>query len=1020
MISKSSYSMFVLALLAAGSVAPPSDAQSCIDGNIGSAAPATLWGALQPGVTGVIPPPRDSTDYTGQQPTNFRYPQWSSLDVENGWVFTSYSYGMQVWDARGTQALDPILTGSRDGFRCGEWLDWPVPCNSTGEARWIVWDIEAPPGNDNVVAAFGDAPASLSIWNTTTKASPSARYQDTATYYKAGWVATINGRDYAFAAGNGTNGVAGVSIFDMTSAMNLINPCLENSSTAATRHCGVWTGRFSNTNAAVYLDGFRRSSDGKTFLAHSAGTAVRGVELWNVSNPAAPVNLNASGGRFLSTEFVHGIALWEQGANNFLGMWVFNAAANQYVARIYNVTTCLSGNCSSLGSPVATLHSVGPIATSAYLLTFSVGNGTPYLYFGHDGKCLSGLKKEWLYDLTPLATGGQPAEITPTQTITAQTAGEGPTQVDYWSYAYANNPGGFSQVMPRVGKFYGDVFYRAAWTLFDTHRRVNVAPQIAVTGPGTGYAGAVTNFTASGLNCTPATNGWSWVVTGGGSGAGNTANAAITWANPGSYTVTATNSACASASGSANVQILPPAPATSGVTASPASATVCTPITFTAQNVTGRPPLGFAWRVLSGPNPVPGATGSANPFVWNTTGLAAGTYQGEVTISNGFGAPAVATGAVTLTGLPTLPAPGSFAPTNEPFSSSTVQFHVNVPGATEWNWNFGDSQSTGWVSDPVDGPNPEHTYTTNGPKSVTVMVRNCQVANPVTSAPLVVVIEETQPLEANFSVSGCAFGLCSFNTGQQLTFVDASNGTNNATVYEYDWNHTGTDPQTCNFPPFGSALPQTNHVYTAAGTYTPCLRLTRGAESSVKVHSPQIVIGGAGTTSISVTGPSAGGQGKLLTFSAVATNCTAASSGWTWNLNGGTAIGPVNQNTVQVSWPSTGAKTVQATNSGCGAASGSKMVNLSAVTALSAIFAYSVPEPAAATTLAFDAAASGGTIAIYTWTFPGGVIKVGPQVLHTFAGAGTFPVTLEVQGCAAAGCPSASVTKNVVVTALPN
>ncbi|MDX1999714.1 MAG: hypothetical protein SF066_18490, partial [Thermoanaerobaculia bacterium] len=200
MISKSSASYSVLALiLLVASSAPPSHAQSCIDGNIASAAPAGLWGALQPGVSGVIPPARDSTDYTGQQPTNFRYPQWSSLDVENGWVFTSYSYGMQVWDARGTQALDPILTGSRDGFRCGEWLDWPVPCNSTGEARWVIWDIDAPPGKDNVVAAFGDPPASLSIWNTTTKASPAAKYQDIATYYKAGWVTTINSRDYAFA-----------------------------------------------------------------------------------------------------------------------------------------------------------------------------------------------------------------------------------------------------------------------------------------------------------------------------------------------------------------------------------------------------------------------------------------------------------------------------------------------------------------------------------------------------------------------------------------------------------------------------------------------------------------------------------------------------------------------------------------------------------------------------------------------------------------------------------------------------
>jgi hypothetical protein len=1006
---------FALALVATG--ASPAFAQSCIDGNVASAQPAGLWGSLQPGVTGVIPPPRDSTDYTGQQPTNYRYPQFSALDVENGWVFMSYSYGMQVWDARGTtNSLDPQLVGSRDGFRCGEWMDWPVPCNSTGEARWIVWDIDAPPGKDNVVAAFGIPPASLSIWNTTTKESPVEKYQDTATYYYAGWVGTINGRDYAFAAGNGTNGIGGISVFDMTTALGLTSPCLENTSVSSA--CGVRVNRFSGTNAALYIDGFRRTSDGKTFIAHSAGTSVRGVELWNVSSPTAPVNLNASGGRFLSTEFVHGVALWEQGANNFLGMWVFDAANNQYLGRIYNVTSCLSGNCSSLGSPVATLHPGPPVGTSAYYTTFSSDNGTPYLYFGHDGKCLAGLKKEWLYDLSPLATGGQPVEITPPQTITAQTATEGPTPVDYWSYAYANNPGGFSQVMPRVGKFFGGIFYRAAWTLFDTHKRVNVAPQIQVTGATTGYGGAATAFTGTALNCVPATNGWSWSATGGGTGAGTTANASITWATPGNYSVSATNSACVGATGTANVQILTPAPAVSSVTASPSTATVCTPITFTAQNVTGRPPLTLAWRVLQGAVPLPGVSGNTNPFAWTTSTVAAGTYQGEITVSNGFGSPAVAVGSVTLTALPTLPGAGSFAPTVDPFDGAEVQLHVTVPGATEWNWDFGDGQSTGWVSDPNTGPNPTHIYATAGQKSITVSVRNCLVPTPVTSAALVIEITQTEPLVASFGVNGCSFGLCTFSTGQNLSFTDLSSGLTSAVDYFYDWNHTGSDSGTCTFPTFGAATPAANHVYSAAGTFTPCLKLTRGAETSVTVHSPQIIISGATTKSIALSGPATAVQGVLQTYSASAQNCTALAASWVWTVDGGAITGPTDQGTVQVTWSTAGTKALSATNAGCTATTGNRNVSVTAGTGLGATFAYSVAGDAS--TLDFDGAESAGSIEIYSWTFPGGVVKLGPQVSHTFAGPGTYAVTLEVRGCAPVGCPSATVTKNVVVSAAPN
>ena len=63
-------------------------------------------------------------------------------------------------------------------------------------------------------------------------------------------------------------------------------------------------------------------------------------------------------------------------------------------------------------------------------------------------------------------------------------------------------------------------------------------------------------------------------------------------------------------------------------------------------------------------------------------------------------------------------------PSYDPFSGPTVEFHITAQGATEWNWDFGDGSSTGWVSYPATGANPVHTYTELGQYTVRVAIRN--------------------------------------------------------------------------------------------------------------------------------------------------------------------------------------------------------------------------------------------------------------------------------------------------------
>jgi PKD repeat protein len=164
------------------------------------------------------------------------------------------------------------------------------------------------------------------------------------------------------------------------------------------------------------------------------------------------------------------------------------------------------------------------------------------------------------------------------------------------------------------------------------------------------------------------------------------------------------------------------------VTASPPAPKVCQPVTFTAVGAVGTLPLVYSWVLESGASPVPGISGTTGTLVWTTTAATpSGSYKATVTATNAFGTDSKSA-TVTLSPLPALPAAGSFAPTVDPITGSTVPFHAAVAGATAWNWDFdGDGvfNEANWTSDPVAGPNPTFTYSTPGTRQVRVKVRNC-------------------------------------------------------------------------------------------------------------------------------------------------------------------------------------------------------------------------------------------------------------------------------------------------------
>src|SRR5436190_11547906 len=257
----------------------PSFSKGCAEGSPVTPVSAALWGELKP--AGMI---SDASAYNGNQLSDSAYPQITAVDIENGTLFASYWSGFQIWDVSGANAASPVkrvIVDGWSGHSCrspsGVFPSWPG-CSEYD--AWI-WAIDAPTGNDNVVAVAGENPVGFTIFNTSNKNSPVMAYQDPNHSIHQVYAATINGRAYAFAA----DYESGIFVYDMTAAQSL-NKCLDTATHSACP--GVYVGKFAG--GSVYVQGIQFGA--KNVLATSTGGGFgfpKDVELWDVSTPASPV-----------------------------------------------------------------------------------------------------------------------------------------------------------------------------------------------------------------------------------------------------------------------------------------------------------------------------------------------------------------------------------------------------------------------------------------------------------------------------------------------------------------------------------------------------------------------------------------------------------------------------------------------------------------------------------------------------------------------------------------------------------
>lgn len=779
--------------------------------------PSTLFAQFDPNKSPIEEPPLaryagselepfaifgDNSDFDVDNNLSFGQSFFHDLDIAGNFLFAAAGRNFEIYNVSSVPNL-PNLPTARVTAR----TTLPFWGNADGGGSFFVNYIRA--ATDDLVA-IGVEEQGFSIWNTTTKNSPRVYYQDKGVVARQLHLVQDGSTHWAFVAHSGSGG--GLIRYNVSAATSL-NRCLDESPVSTS--CGsVYQGEVGTFSAITALAGA-----GDFVGVIPPGVTASRITLYNMSNPLNPlVRINAGTlGTF--PDIATDIAMWQSAGKLYL------AAQFPSTTKIYDLSCALAGSC-SLPSPIRTLNTPDPTSGNETTISASSTGARDFLYIGNSRRSGCAPQREYLFDVTSPSAA---FDISPSVDVDG-----------YWGWYYMDCTTGFNNIKPWRGYFHGDTFYRAAHSGLDAHRLAGGSPPIA------SFTCAPTNpFVGQTVACTDTSTGapdqWSWTFQDATPSTSMAQNPSIVFSSAGGKQVTlvSTNSAGSSNTAMSTVNVVDPAPDVASVSSDVSSALNCSQVTFTAQGATGQTPLTFDWEVKNQGGKTE-ATGMGNPFMWDVApGLAAGDYTATVTVDNAVGPPALATsGPVTISALPALAF--TSGPDADPFTGSTVQFHVEAAGATEWNWNFGDGTITGFISDPIAGPNPQHTYTLSGNYDVTVQVRNC-VEGPLTSNPLNIDVT-VEPLDISSFRATCPLGFCFFDSGEVVNFTVNVLGTPQS--YEFDWDGDGDHEEI-------SATPLTQHIFCAAGSFEPVLRVRRGLDLDVlaDTNSSALQIATAGSCS---------------------------------------------------------------------------------------------------------------------------------------------------------------------------
>lgn len=289
-------------------------------------------------------------------------------------------------------------------------------------------------------------------------------------------------------------------------------------------------------------------------------------------------------------------------------------------------------------------------------------------------------------------------------------------------------------------------------------------------------------------------------------------------------------------------------------------------------------------------------------------------------------------------------------------------------GADEWNWNFGDGNTS-------NIPSPVHTYAAPGTYTITLMVRNFTTGCTYTRTRNTRVISET----ANFTASDTT--ICRTTN---VTFTPV--GIDSANIATYSWNYGDGSTGTGYMP---------NHTYTATGLYDVTMIIVDKNGCSDTLVKPHY---------IRVNGPRAGfsvSASAVCLLSTIVFTDTSSTDGihpitqWVWNYGDG-IIQTLTAGPFQHTYTAPGVYTVTlkvTDNTGCV----DSVVRTSVVTISRPVAGFNSPDTLSCPgkNIQFLNSSTGPGL-IYNWYFGDGGFSINANPTHAYAADGIYSVKLVI------------------------
>jgi PKD repeat protein len=334
-----------------------------------------------------------------------------------------------------------------------------------------------------------------------------------------------------------------------------------------------------------------------------------------------------------------------------------------------------------------------------------------------------------------------------------------------------------------------------------------------------------------------------------------------------------------------------------------------------------------------------------------------------------------------------------------PLSIQFIDTSTNAP--TSWVWSFGDGSTT-------TGPDPVHTYTTDGTYTVTLTATNSAGSNTISRTAYITVSRATDPPTAIFKATKTSGG-----SPLDVQFMDAS--TNSPSAWTWSFGDGST-----------STLANPTHTYTAPGSYTVTLTATNSQGSDTTSQTGYITVTASLPIASFTANVTSGAKPLVVQFTDISNNTP---TGWYWTFgDGGTSTlqNPVYTYTALGTY----AVSLGASNSaGSNTTTQSGYITVSnAVTPPTASFTADIQSGTAPLTVKFIDTSTNSPTG-WQWAFGDGLLNTEENPSHTYTSAGTYTVSLTainsggknvsmMPGYITVAAPAATVTPTAIPTTL--